>query len=87
MDGPVVTVAPARKCEAVSTATVSLVQVACSAPDRRAKYLDVCRLSSPVPSTAAVGFSPIRPRSEADVAARKRRRTNSPFLAAAARRS
>src|SRR5205814_9806139 len=41
LDGPVVTVAPARKCEAVSTAAVSLVQEACSAPDRRAKYLDV----------------------------------------------
>ena len=54
----------------VSQATVSLVQVACSAPDRRAKYRDVCRLSSPVASTAAVGLSPIRPRSVADVVAR-----------------
>lgn len=70
LDGPVVTVAPARKWVAVSQATVSSVQVACSAPDRRAKYRDVCRLSSPVASTAAVGRPPIRPRSAADVVAR-----------------
>lgn len=79
LDGPVLTVAPAMKWERVSIAAVSLVQVDCSAPLRQAKYLDVCRLSSPVASTAAVGLSPIRPQSEADVAARNRRTTNAPF--------
>lgn len=79
MDGPTLTAAPARKCERVPTAAVSLAQVARSAPDRRAKYRDVCRLSRPVASTAAVGFSPIRPRSEADAAARARRATDSPY--------
>ena len=87
MDGPVATVAPARKWERVSHAAVSLVQLACSAPLRRAKYRDVCRLSGPVASTAAAGLSPIRPRSVADVVAHTRRTTKSPFLRAAARRS
>lgn len=72
LDGPVETRAPARKWVAVSQATVSLVQTRAvwSRPARRTKYADVCRLSSPVPSTAAVGLSPIRPRSVAAMVAR-----------------
>jgi hypothetical protein len=89
LDGPVVAVAPARKWLSVSTATVSLVhrREVCFLPARLKKYREVCRLSRPVPSTAAVGLSPIRPDAVADVVARNRSRTNSPFLGAAARRS
>jgi hypothetical protein len=81
LDGPVATVAPARKWLAVSHATVSLVQVrdVCSLPDLLTKYRDVCRLSSPVASTAAVGLSPIRPRSTACVVAQMRRTAKSLF--------
>ena len=72
LDGPVATVAPVMKWVRVSTATVSLVHSRdeCLRPARLKKYREVCRLSRPVPSTAAVGFSPIRPRSAADVVAR-----------------
>lgn len=89
LDGPVVAVAPAMKWVRVSTATVSLVhgRDECFRPARLKKYRDVCRLSRPVPSTAAVGFSPIRPRRVADVVARWRRTTASPFLAAGRPRS
>ena len=81
MDGPVATVAPAMKWLRVSQATVSLVHSRdeCFRPARLKKYRDVCRLSRPVPSTAAVGFSVIRPRSDADVVARWRRTAASPF--------
>ncbi len=81
LDGPVATVAPVMKWVRVSTATGSLVHSrdVCLRPARLTKYRDVWRLSSPVPSTAAVGLSPIRPRSVADVVARSRRLTAPPF--------
>ena len=44
-------------------------------PARLKKYREVCRLSNPVPSTAAVGASAIRPRPRADVVARRSRTT------------
>jgi hypothetical protein len=72
LDGPVATVAPVMKWVRVSTATVSFVHSrdVCFRPARLKKYREVWRLSSPVPSTAAVGLSPIRPRLVADVVAR-----------------
>lgn len=76
-DGPVAAVAPAKKWLSVSQATVSLVhsREECFRPARLKKYREVCRLSRPVPSTAAVGAPVIRPRSCADVVARRRRTT------------
>ena len=87
LDGPVRTRAPARKWLVVSAATASAVHSRDEGvrPARSKTYRDVCRLSSPVASTAAVGWTPIGPRSAADGAARWT--TASPFLAAGRPRS
>lgn len=81
LDGPVLTRAPARKWLAASQATVSFAHSRdeCFRPARKKKYRDVCRLSRPLPSTAAVGFGPIGPRSTVDVVARSGRLTASPY--------
>lgn len=81
LDGPVATVAPTKRWLGVSHATVSLVhnREECLRPARLKKYREVCRLSNPVPSTAAVDASAIRPRSCADVVARRSRTTKAPF--------
>ena len=87
--GPTVTVAPAMKCECVSTAAVSLGQLRAvySPRDRATKYRDASRLSRPVASTTTEGRSGISSDSRADVTVRSRRSMKIPLLAADLRRN
>jgi hypothetical protein len=79
--GPTVTVAPAMEWEWVSIAAVSLGQLlaVCWPSERVTKYREAWRLSSPVASTATVGFSGISSDSTADVTVPSRRSMKTPF--------
>ncbi len=89
LDGPRVTVAPAKKWERVSQAVVSLGydRAVCSPRDRATKYREAWRASRPVASTATVGASGIRPVSSAAATVPRRSWRKLPLLAAAGGRN